>query len=116
MNDDWNSFFHVWILTMTVGGTGLNYWLAGMLKRRATSAPETHWMAALVVGFLLYGFLPWPINRLIIQTYDVPQANQESVGYFVGPFVLAFIAFPAALFVLHRPSFRRLKSASTFSP
>jgi hypothetical protein len=104
MDERWNNFFYAWMLGTTLGGMVLNYCLAGALKRRATAR---NGIAAFVVGLLAQWGLGLPVILWIIRTYDVSQEYQESVGYFVGPFVLAFIAFPAALFVFYRPSFRR---------
>ena len=113
MDERWNNFFHAWLLGTTLGGMALNYWLASALKHRATAR---NGVAAFFVALPIYAVLPYPVNSWIIQAYDVPQEYQESVGYFVGPFMLAFIALPAALFVFYRPSFRQHQSASTVSP
>jgi hypothetical protein len=113
MDERWNNFFHIWMLGTTLGGMALNYWLASAFKRRATARNS---VAAFFVALLIYAVLSYPVRLWIIKRYDVPQEYQESVGYFVCPFMLAFVGLPAALFVFYRPSFRRHQAASTVSP
>jgi len=113
MDERWTNFFYAWILGSSLGGMALNCWLAGAFKRRATAR---NGVAAFVVGLLVQWGLGMPVIFWIVRAYHVSQEYQESVGYFVGPFVLAFIAFPTALFVFYRPSFRQQKSASTLIP
>jgi hypothetical protein len=83
------------LLAVTVLGWITNFALVRFLFR------DTRYRASgLVVGvlacFIVHLPLTWVLIEFVIRIWRVPFQDVETVGYYVGPGVFAFVSLPAA--------------------
>ncbi|MFT5526727.1 MAG: hypothetical protein ACI9G1_000144 [Pirellulaceae bacterium] len=88
------------LIAATLGGLALNGWLLWRLNGNALP----RWHAVLLVvfcGLLVHLFLVVCVSAILIAVLEVSPEQQEAVGYFVGPNVIAFVSVPLVLAMLH---------------
>lgn len=83
-----------WLLAVTVLGWITNLALVGCLFRN-TKCRGSGIAVGVLACFVVHLPLTWVLIEFVIQIWCVPFQEVETVGYYVGPGVFAFVSLPA---------------------
>lgn len=86
-------FLVVWLLAVAVLGIIANVALVGRLFRD-TKCRGSGIAVGVLACFAVHLPLTWVLSEFVIQIWRVPLRGVETVGYYVGPAVLAFVSLP----------------------
>ena len=82
-----------WLLAVAVLGAITNFALIGRLFRE-TKCRGSGIAVGVFACFAVHLPLTWVLSELVIQIWRVPLQGAETVGYYVGPAILAFVSLP----------------------
>ena len=85
-----------WLLAVFVLGWIMNFTLGGYLFRD-TNCRGSAIAVGVLAFFVVHLPLTWVLVEFVIRIWRVPLQEVETVGYYVGPGVFAFVSSPAGV-------------------
>ena len=83
-----------WLLVVAVVGAIMNFVLVGRLFRD-TKCRGSGIAVGVLAWFAVHLPLTWGLTEFVVRIWGVPPRGVETIGYYVGPAVLAFVSLPA---------------------